>query len=1623
MAQPPALPLAQMDSELDFRPVELIPLTQLRDGAEALLAMEVSDDLMPLGLQAGEKPAVPLGADDLVAYYEKQLAATQLVQHRLQQQFNQLAEEKVALETSLSVQTAALQQQLVLAREKADRALAQAEQAQQLVHDAHAAVGEIVGAVTQLAELLDVAGASNELSHSFEAVAHSTQRTFQAVAAAQEGTQVVLEFQLEARDACQVSPLLTAGSVGSQRDAEHRTSLEGEAARLRQELEEAKRRSNDLEAEMHAAQLLFTGLEAEVVSLQHDQAQAAAKLQVSQEELIAARDQLLAARQALTAAESPEANLLNQGLVKLDAHLSTIRSFIESLSMPQPASVVDASSGDTLQLRVGRSPDGASRTRYTKLRDGHDGLTSVQMADLAAERDRLHSRVTELELHVTNMEIEQESMVRQHTQHMSMAAAAGAAGAAAAVAVVSDAAASTAPPSPSQSSSMIGPADSANTADSPAVTGTRSRFSARALAALEQRAIMTEAALATMAAEREAAIQRVVSLEEEVEALHELLLQNAQERDGALQQSAAGRAVAGGRRRNVEITPLAKLKAPAPAVTVDAADALAGQPSDAPLTGSPPSPSAMPPLSRRRSGRSDNSHVSDSATLDEADDLFLEQGEPPRHEMSRAYSRSSAGVNSSYQSFTSEAPLVPLAARVRRYTECSEPHTYPLDPTEPLEALFPSTGVGGPASSLRAGDACVRRAHQRTSGGDADMQSLLAEVQQLQTAVCGLIVSKAIACTELQAEFDTRVTALQVLHDAELAQLRAERPQACAAALANAPSSQAAPRLDKSTRVSEDGLVGSQYESELLQHTVSLEVRIGEMEEGQQQLVSNYEGRLQQLKADHEARLADLVARQQEAEAAEGVRQAELGAVQESVEHFRQHCAQLEVRIAELREQHAAELRAYGVQLTTQHSERCAELQADKAAELEKLAVRHEDEKARLQAAHEEQLAQLRLTALQREELEAVEREARDKEVAALRDLISELNAQLAQQHGEREAALTELGALHQARLAEEIDRQQSAAEEIRRSLEEHEGDLLMRESLIAELQGQLQQLQGEKELEEQSLQSLMSTKAWMTEEIRSLQASLKEATTKLAVVETDLAASRSAGLSALAARDSGRSTDSGATPARRGSNDAVTTVQRAAQRGTFVSGGLHEDGAAQADRANSIPGALLPSPGAEASRVDAAISLAADQLAEAAMQAALAEARLEALQSHQAGSLPGDGFGAATAEVRPPSDFTLEQTTLMMETVVLQGELDELRGKHRALQSRLEVVADELAYAVLRASLAELQLEELRLQRASGVAKPRVASPRPNQQSCDHQTATPARSAAAAVLGAAQMAGMAAPCASPGLVAFTPSKPDELLSSGDVLDHFGTDAFVPIQQARQLYRELRAVRRALGDLMVTDAVANCAASREALSSVWEAVITAQEKAANVARTLQQQQEQKRTAKHGSQGAGGSFSGEEQSADETRAGPYVEGWQHTEIARVRDAYRDACDVYEMLRSDAEDINSQLWRLNLRLHQQLSAKEQELTRAQAGAVPGQQLALESLLSKKEAYVRSVEGQVSELQVGLQSAHARLLQREDQVAALQDMLVQLTEQLTVFESVVVRCEVLSADLVSKSAVQCS
>lgn len=121
--------------------------------------------------------------------------------------------------------------------------------------------------------------------------------------------------------------------------------------------------------------------------MQQDQAQAAAKLQLSQEELVAARDELVATQRALSAAQSPAASALTevgrvviqclgftarvlnrtricvvmvvealvdvwlpQGLTKLDAHLASMQSFLEGLAMPQPPGVPDAMGGGPLQV-------------------------------------------------------------------------------------------------------------------------------------------------------------------------------------------------------------------------------------------------------------------------------------------------------------------------------------------------------------------------------------------------------------------------------------------------------------------------------------------------------------------------------------------------------------------------------------------------------------------------------------------------------------------------------------------------------------------------------------------------------------------------------------------------------------------------------------------------------------------------------------------------------------------------------------------------------------------------------------------------------------------------------------------------------------------------------------------------------------------------------------------------------------------------------------------------------------------------------------------------------------------------------------------------------------------------
>ncbi|EFJ45761.1 hypothetical protein VOLCADRAFT_118298 [Volvox carteri f. nagariensis] len=1545
--------------------------------------MDTSDDLTSLRFGGGEKPAVPLGADELVAYYEKQLAATQLVQHRLQKQCNLLAEEKLALETSLSAQTAALQQQLVFAREKAECALAEAEHAQQQVQEARDAVGDIVGAVTHLAELLDISGATEELTHSFEAVAHSTQRTFKAVAAAQERSQAVLEVQLEARDACFVSPLLTAASVVSPQGTDATKRMEEDTVRLRKDLDDAKKREQELEAEMRAAQVLFSALESEVVNLQHDQAQAAAKLQLSQEELVAARDELRMAHKALLAARSPAASALTQGLAKLDAHLVSVHSFLEGLSMPQPTPLADAL-GSTLQLHASRSYDGTTARRPDTFDDGrnsaesgafprqqgastyqqlcalvatasgegpaqallqgvarktrlrHQGaeqadmsaLTQVpeapdegqgaarnhmqrsredlsqRMATLAAERDHLRNRALELESRVTSLETEKEGLLRDRTRQLGMAAAAGAAGAAVAVVVATDAS-STAPSSPSRPFRVAAPAS---------IVGSESSF--------------------TAIAARDAALRRSESLE--VEALRDLLRQGAEERGGAqrlLERLMAVRPVASKQLQYRKPARLARLQTTASSAACSgAADLAVGQYPDVPLVASPHSPLSRPSPGQTRSRRSYSSIASDSQSVDEAEDVFSGQCEP-FHEVSRVYTRSSTALQSSYASFASEAPLAPT----RRYTEDSQPHTYPLHPTEPLEGLLPAAATrsllsSGDGGLLREGSRGPRRSY-RTSRAGSDVQSLMAEVDQLQAALCSVLISKAVACTELQAESEQSLAALRAAHDVELAKLRGKHSVevsqlqallSMSADMSPTPVSQhaAVRSLDKSTCVSEDGLLGGHFGAGMLQHTASLDVMMLEIEEHSQQLAPRSKESLQRLKNDHAPQEWESCRQQAWSNQAVGdLTNHEWAARQKLLDHLQLQCTQHEACIIELREQHAADL----MDQQARHSERCLQLQADAVAETAQPTSGHPDEKCPL-VVYEEQLAELRLVVRRLEELRTAERKLADADLIALQEMMAELREK---QLSELREKVAEKLAEHKVACAaletsqEEVSSERAAAEQLRHKLGACEKELQLRASLISDLQGQLQQLQSDKELEEQSLQSLLSTKTWMTEEIRSLQAELKETSSKLAVAEADLAAMKVA-KNDRASSSAGWRLDAATAPSWHRTRDVHATTDAL---------GHGPGGATMAS----------PSRGMGEAQVGSVITMAADQLAEVAMQAALAEAQFENLHLLQKADVPSDH-----AVRQPLYKDDVEKTNLMIETVSLQGELDQLQGKYRTLQAQLEAAADELACAVMRASLAELQRDQLRLERSGAMRSTGAASSRPKQpgRADDTRFACPPTGVDAAI--------------SHGT--FTPSKPTDMLLVIDAPDLLGTDAFIPVQQVRQLYRELRTVRRALSDVMDTDAVMQCPAT----------------------------------------------SGDEQIAKNAQDGALATGFVHAEIARAHDVYHDTCKVYEMLRSDAEDINSQLWRWNVQLHKQLCSKENDLTREQQKAIPGPQHAFESLLSRKEAYARSVEGQLSELQAALQAAQSRLLHRDGQVAALEHMLVQLSEQITMFEDVVVRCE---------------
>lgn len=114
------------------------------------------------------------------------------------------------------MQIAALQQQLASVHAKAAEACTEAERAQQQVQYARAAVEQIVHSVTQLAEHLDEAGATPELTLSFESVAKSTQATYEAVSLALSTSEVVVGLGYETEKACMMDPILTStgGALG-----------------------------------------------------------------------------------------------------------------------------------------------------------------------------------------------------------------------------------------------------------------------------------------------------------------------------------------------------------------------------------------------------------------------------------------------------------------------------------------------------------------------------------------------------------------------------------------------------------------------------------------------------------------------------------------------------------------------------------------------------------------------------------------------------------------------------------------------------------------------------------------------------------------------------------------------------------------------------------------------------------------------------------------------------------------------------------------------------------------------------------------------------------------------------------------------------------------------------------------------------------------------------------------------------------------------------------------------------------------------------------------------------------------------------------------------------------------
>ena len=558
------------------------------------------------------------------------------------------------------------------------------------------------------------------------------------------------------------------------------------------------------------------------------------------------------------------------------------------------------------------------------------------------------------------------------------------------------------------------------------------------------------------------------------------------------------------------------------------------------------------------------------------------------------------------------------------------------------------------------------------------------------------------------------------------------------------------------------------------------------------------------------------------------------------------------------------------------------------------------------------------------------------------------------------------------------------------------------------ELQLAVATLQHDMEGLELEEQSLLATKAWMTDEIGSLQQDLKEARQQLAQASDRLAAAQ-----AGSAAEEGE-------PA--GGNG------KAMRRMSTVAGGRGDKGAANAaSQPGSPAGVSSPATAARAAsdaaspaaaelqaklaKAEAQIASLSDQLADVTMQAAVAEASLSSLQEQQSAAAPPSQQVTAGPAAADSRSGTMADIDVMMETVALHGELDELKNKHRTAQAQIDALADMVADAVLQAAHAELSAEGLAIG-SSGMEAARAVD-----------------GAARSTASAAATAYAAEPAPSAGGAKLAPGPPSADLPRGRLPgfdqpppEHLGTKPVSPLEQTRMLKQELQQVAAALAEMFEGEQSPAVPQSRQSLSSLRPAVMAAMHLTDNVATTLQMQ--------HGSALATAAAADRDMAPARTvpqqtfqHSSSAAPTWLPADLARARLAYEEAKEMYDLLRADAEDLNSRLWRWGSSLREQLTGMERALSQAQADRVAASSggssagTAALQLVAQKDEYVRQADAVAKVLRADLQAAHARVMRRTHTVAHMQGQLVQLAEQLTQLEGVVVQCEVVSGRIAGK------